>query len=253
MTRLPALLFDLDGTLVDSAQGICLALSSLAASRGGEAVALQDVRLLVSRGAATLVREALGPVAGESAEDLAAFRAILRALPGDPAMMFVGVLAALERLAEAGYRCAIVTNKPETLATQLLADLGLERYFDACVGGDTLHAEKPDPAPLHHALELLGLPATHHAVMIGDSDTDAAAAAAAAMPCVLFEGGYGAAAAEAWPCAARFGDFPCLPAIVEQLASLGLTRVGKSETPAARPRLASISPRENEQHRIISR
>ena len=99
MTR-RALLFDLDGTLVDSARDIAVALTRLSHARGGAAVAVARVRPLVSLGAAELVRQALGPVAGDCEADVAAFRALLRVVPPDPAIVYAGVEGALEALAE---------------------------------------------------------------------------------------------------------------------------------------------------------
>lgn len=198
MDARPALLFDLDGTLVDSALGIAAALSRVSAERGGGAVDVALVRTLVSEGAQVLVTTALGELAGEPAADLAAFRAMLRGIPADPAMIYPGVLHALEVLRDEGFPCAIVTNKPEALARQLLDELHLSRFFGAVVGGDTLPVCKPDPAPLLHAVDLLRC-GRAGAWMIGDSKVDAAAAAAAGMRFALFEGGYGPQDVEA-PC-----------------------------------------------------
>ena len=216
MTAPCALLFDLDGTLVDSAQGIAAALGRLAQERGGAGPDVAHVRRLVSQGAATLVAQGLGPLAQNSAADIARFRAILTKLPANPAMIYPGVRAALTHLAAAGHPMAIVTNKPAALAQQLLADLDLASFFAALVGGDTLPVAKPNPAPLTHALALLGHPA-HAAIMIGDSAADAAAAAAAHLPFVLYAGGYGADETATLPQAAQFTDFAQLPALIAAL------------------------------------
>lgn len=212
------LLFDLDGTLVDSAITIALALGELSTSRGGTAVDVTRVRRLVSQGATVLVREGLGPVAGDPAEDLAAFRAILADIPARAEMIFPGVIAALTELAADGYVCAVVTNKPERLARLLLDQLDLTRHFAAVVGGDTLAVCKPDPAPLHHALDALGQGAA--AVMIGDSDVDARAAAAAGLPFALFLGGYEPDRCRDEQVAGWFAGFAELPALVRQIAAL---------------------------------
>ena len=146
MTRAAALLFDLDGTLVDSAITIAAALSALAAERGGSAIDLDRTRALVGRGAPVLVREALGPLAGDSEADVVAFREILAAMPVDPAMVYAGVREALGYLVATGHGCAVVTNKPERLATLLLEQLDLARFFAVVVGGDSLdrfHRNRP--------------------------------------------------------------------------------------------------------------
>lgn len=199
-----ALLFDLDGTLVDSARGIAVALSELSRSRGGPEVDVRLVRGLVSRGAEMLVRESLGEVAEDSVADVAAFRAILRNVPNDPATVFPGAAAVVAELAQT-HPMAIVTNKPEALAIGLLRDVGLAPYFQAVVGGDTLSRAKPDAAPLLHALHRIGH--MGDAVLIGDSEIDARAAAAATMPFFLYEGGYEPGGCSKLPVAGRFAHF----------------------------------------------
>ena len=87
--------------------------------------------------------EALGPLAGDGDADVAAFRDILATIPVDPAMVYAGARDALETLTAAGHNCAIVTNKPERLATLLLEQLDLGRFFATVVGGDSLAVCKP--------------------------------------------------------------------------------------------------------------
>ncbi len=207
------MLFDLDGTLVDSALDIAAALSTVSRARGGDAVSAATVRPLVSLGAATMVARALGPSARESAGDVAAFRAVLAAAAPDPGSVYAGVEGALDRLAAQGWRLAIVTNKPEGLAETLLAGLGLRHRFAAVVGGDTAGVAKPDPAPVRHALAALdATPAD--AVFVGDSGIDAAAAAALAIPLIVFAGGYGVAEIAEAQSAARFDHHHALPDIL---------------------------------------
>lgn len=215
MSQPAALLFDLDGTLVDSAVTIALALSELSAVRGGGPAEVATVRRLVSRGAPALVRETLGPLAGDEAQDVAAFRAILAGIPADPAMIFPGVVEALDTLMGAGHRCAVVTNKPESLTRLLLDQLDMTRFFGAVVGGDTLPTCKPDPAPLRHALAQLDTPAP--AIMIGDSAVDARAAEGAGLPFMLYARGYEADGCSAGLVAGRFEEFRHLPASIGRL------------------------------------
>ena len=209
-----ALLFDLDGTLVDSAVTIALALSELSAMRGGGPADVASVRRLVSKGAPALVRETLGSHAGDSDADIAAFRAILSEVPPQPNIVFPGVVDALTALSAAGHTCAIVTNKPEKLASLLLEQLDLSRFFAAVVGGDTLAVCKPDPAPLRHALMQLGV--GEAAAMIGDSEVDADAAHAAAVPFILYGCGYQADGCAKTHVTAVFHNFDELPGLLQQ-------------------------------------
>ena len=208
-----AILFDLDGTLIDSAADIARALSSLRCARGGTPVMASDVRPLVSLGAEALVDRALGEFATNSADDLAQFREILSALAPDPAVIYSGVIAALQSLLARGHLLTIVTNKPEALSRSLLIQLGLADYFVAIIGGDTTANAKPHPAPLLKALETIGI-ASDRAIFVGDSPIDAQAAQACAIPFVLFEGGYGADECANESVYARFAEFAALPVII---------------------------------------
>jgi phosphoglycolate phosphatase len=224
MTPPPACLFDLDGTLVDSAITIAAALSELSAARGGAPADLARTRRLVSRGAPVLVRETLGPLAREDEGDVAAFRAILAGIPANPDMIFPGVVTALEVIAATGASCAVVTNKPEALARLLLDQLDLARFFGVVVGGDSLAVCKPDPQPLRHAL--LALQAKGTAVMIGDSEVDARAALAAGIPFLLYRGGYEVDGCGADLCAGAFDDFGELPALLDGFRDPGRRKAG---------------------------
>lgn len=207
--RSAALLFDLDGTIVDSAIGIAAALTEVSVGRGGEIVPAAQVRKLVSLGVETLVRDALGAVACDSATDIAAFREVLTGLPATPDLLYPGVRNCLMDLAGSGHPMAVVTNKPEALSTALLKDIGLAHLFDCIVGGDTLQVSKPDPGPLLHALARLGS-GSRMAVMIGDSPVDGHAAAAAAIPFVLHENGYAPEDCAHDMVSGRFSDYGAL-------------------------------------------
>lgn len=209
------LLFDLDGTLVDSAKGIAMALSILRTSRGGDVVDVARVRPLVSRGVSALVEDTLGSFACDSAEDVKEFRHILQNVPMDTFMIYPGVVDALRSLKVAEHRFAIITNKPEKISRDLLDKLDLTQFFGVIVGGDSLPVCKPNPRPLHHALDALGV-GSCDAMMIGDSDVDAKAAAAAHVPFLLFEGGYGAKECDGLAVAGRFADFADLFTLVDR-------------------------------------
>jgi len=217
-SAISAILFDLDGTLIDSAVSIAAALSSMRLARGGDAIDPAAVRPLVSQGAATLVREALGPLAVSPEADLDEFRAMLRTHPPDPGIIYPGVPAALTEFQKLGTSLAIVTNKPEALARWTLEELDLARFFSAIVGGDSADEAKPSPKPIMRALEGINARPDHSA-LVGDSPIDAQAAAAARLRFVLFEGGYDAAGCSGAAVAARFAHFGELKALTERLAA----------------------------------
>jgi phosphoglycolate phosphatase len=213
-----ALLFDLDGTLVDSAADIARALSALRSARGGTTIAAADVRPLVSLGAEILLQRALGRLATNAACDLAEFRSILGTLSADPKTLYPGAVTALEALAANGHILAIVTNKPEALTRNLLSQLELVGHFAAIIGGDTAAKAKPNPEPLLLALDMIGISAAH-AIFVGDSPIDAQAARTCAIPFVLFEGGYGADECANELVHARFVEFAALRGIIADLVT----------------------------------
>ncbi len=214
--RRHVLLFDLDGTLVDSAGGIAAALTKLRAERGAGPIGADAVRPWISLGADALVARALGEHAREAAADLARFRDILKSLPTDPDCLYPQVRETLELLAAKDHAMAVITNKPEGLSRALLADLRLEKQFVTIVGGDTTGRSKPDPEPMRHVLAAVGA-RPDQAMLIGDSAVDAAAARGFAMPFLLFEAGYGAAECDPGDVAGRFASFHELPALIESL------------------------------------
>lgn len=199
------MLFDLDGTLVDTAPGIARALGVLLRSRGGSEPEPKAIRPLISLGPREVVRRALGPLLEDLEADLRELRGILREVRGDPADVYPGVAAALDALDRP---LAVVTNKPEELANALLRDVGLLGRFERVVGGDTVGRSKPHPDPILHALRALGC---GNVALVGDSAVDAGAARAAGVPFLLFEGGYGAAAVADELVTARFAYWADLP------------------------------------------
>ncbi|MEP7007830.1 MAG: HAD-IA family hydrolase [Sphingomonas bacterium] len=220
--QLPALLFDLDGTLIDSACDIARALSMIREDRGGMPIDPSSVRRLVSHGVDMVVCEGLGAYCRDVAADVVIFREVLRGLAPDPATIYPGVVDALTGFATAGHRMAIVTNKPEALSRGLLDALGLARYFGAIVGGDTTPCPKPDPTPLRLALAAINVGADA-AMLIGDSDVDAAAAKACGVPFLLYEAGYGAEACLPGDVHARFAHFGELDALITAFAGAART------------------------------
>lgn len=177
---LPPLLLDLDGTLVDSLADIAASANHVRAAFGLGPLSHGAVRAMVGDGAALLLRRALAEL-GEPVDVATAWPIYdehHRQQCTDMVVPYPGVVSHLDAWHEAGRRMAVVTNKPERFARQILEHLALDRYFSAVVGGDTTPVRKPDPAPLHAALEALGA-APADAFMVGDGIQDLRAGRAA--------------------------------------------------------------------------
>ncbi len=217
-----AVVFDLDGTLIDSAPDIHAAANTVLERRDIAPFTLAEARGFVGHGAAVFVERCL------SARGLAADRALhtevldefLTIYEGAVQLTrpYSGVAACLEALVAEGLDLAICTNKPEGPTAAVLAHLGLERHFDVVVGGDTLTVRKPDPAPLREVIARVG---AEQAVFVGDSEVDAETAAQAKVRFALYTEGYRRTPAEEVPHDARFDAFDDLPAIVWRLLAVG--------------------------------
>ena len=189
--RFNAVIFDLDGTLADTAPDLAASLNHMLRQFGRDEVSLERVCDMIGNGVAMLVRRGLAAT-GEATEAL-----VERALPifydhyrahlcvGTRA--YPGVEAALEALSGAGSILGVCTNKPEGLARGLIEALGWTRHFQAVIGGDTLDVRKPDPAPLLEAIARCG---GRPALLVGDSMTDAETARAAGIPFVAVSFGF---------------------------------------------------------------
>lgn len=211
-----AIVFDLDGTLVDSAPDMALALNRVTAEKGVAGFALDEVRGFIGNGVGPLIRRAMAArgVAGDDvfADWHDAYMAAYADCICVETRPFPGVLAALDGLA--GARLAICTNKPQGLTDALLEMLDLRGRFAAVIGGDTDFGRKPDPGPLRRVAAQMGV---EGAVMVGDSLIDSGAAGAAGWPMLLFTQGYRDRAPEAIPADARFTDWADFPAALRGL------------------------------------
>jgi phosphoglycolate phosphatase len=177
---LPPLLLDLDGTLVDSLADIAASANHVRAAFGLGPLGNDAVRGMIGDGAALLIERALAEL--DEPVDVAAAWPIYdehhRQQCTDTVTPYPGVVACLEAWQGSGRKLAVVTNTPERFARQILEHLGIDGYFQAVVGGDTTRSRKPDPAPLHAALELLeAVPS--EAWMVGDGIQDLRAGRAA--------------------------------------------------------------------------
>ncbi len=190
------ILFDLDGTLVDTAPDLAGALDHALQSQGRRPVGLEAVRHMVGDGAVALVERGLEATGGITSPDqfkaaVAAFFVYYGANLTATSQPFDGVVRCLESLRRDGYRLAVCTNKAEQFTLPLLDRLDLTRHFDAIVGGDSFPVKKPDPAHLTGTIaRATGGNAANWAAMVGDSANDINAAKAAGLPSVVVSFGY---------------------------------------------------------------
>lgn len=189
------MLFDLDGTLVDSVPDLTRCVNAALATARRPAVTQAQVRGWVGNGAARLLHRALsgrrdGQVpATEHAAALAVFNEHYAAEPCRDSRLYPGVAEAVDALRHDGVLLGLVTNKPSRFVAPLLAMLGLGDAFACQVGGDSTARLKPDPLPVRHALELLRCRA-RDAVLVGDSHIDMNAGRAAGVATVAVAYGY---------------------------------------------------------------
>ncbi|MEO6170624.1 MAG: phosphoglycolate phosphatase [Lysobacter sp.] len=185
-----AVLFDLDGTLLDSAPDMLATINVMRATRGRSPMPMDDLRPHVSRGARAMAAAAFADVdAAEREAWIPEFLAVYERELGRHGKPFEGVEAMLGQLEQAGTVWGIVTNKPEYLAVQLLPLLGWQQRCAVLIGGDTLATRKPDPLPLTVAAERIGMQ-PRACVYVGDDRRDILAARAAGMPSVVALWGY---------------------------------------------------------------
>ena len=184
-------IFDLDGTLVDSAPDIAAALNRLMARQHLAPFDLTEVTAMIGDGARALVEKAFALRAAPLEEaPIAAFLGDLEANSAALTRPYPGMVPALETLAAQGWTLAICTNKPMAPTNALLNSLGLAHYFALVLGGDSLSVRKPDPRHVLAVLERLDMrPA--RAVMIGDHRNDIQAALGAGVRSIFAAWGYG--------------------------------------------------------------
>jgi N-acetyl-D-muramate 6-phosphate phosphatase len=199
--NISAVLFDLDGTLVDTAPDMGGALNDLRAECGLAPLDAAQIRPWVSHGGAALVRLGFGDPGPEAFEALRLrFLQIYSRRLARESLLFEGGHALLDRFDACGIPWGVVTNKPGWLTAPLLQALGLASRAAAIVSGDTLDEKKPHPRPLLHAAAQIGLP-PHEFAYVGDAERDMQAARAAGMHGIAAGFGYigSAECIEAWP------------------------------------------------------
>ena len=189
-----AVLFDLDGTLADTAPDLRRILVDVMAEEGMGAPPTAEIRALTGDGARALIERAFA-VEGAAVDDARLerlyhrFHALYAAEPCVETVLFPGARAALDSLCAEGLRLGVCTNKPQLPAETLLTSLGVRDFFKAVVGGDVLPVRKPDPAHVLETLKRLET-APASAVLVGDNRNDVEAAHAAGLPCIVVPFGY---------------------------------------------------------------
>jgi phosphoglycolate phosphatase len=218
---LKALIFDLDGTLVDTAPDLHAATNHVLGLIDRPAISMAELRAFVGHGAMNLIERgvaATGPaVDGETLKRLhKTFLEYYGENIADHSVVFDGLPGLLDKAQSAGLKMGVCTNKVEHLSRKLLTELGMMQRFGSLVGGDTLPIMKPNPEPLLEAAIRLGVDAKD-IMMVGDSETDIRTAQAAQVPVLAVSFGYTSQHVsaynpthvidhydEAWPIIARY-------------------------------------------------
>ncbi len=213
------IVFDLDGTLIDSAPDIHAAANKVFTANGLQPFPFAVVKGFIGNGVGVLVSrllqsQGLSPT-GPLQSDLVAQFISLYEDAFDLTQLYPGVMAAIDALAAQGHRLGLCTNKPAGPARAALRHFGLDRHMVVLIGGDSLPQRKPDPAPLLAALAAMG---PGPALFVGDSEVDAETARSAGVALALFTEGYRTAPVETLGAKLIFSDFASLPGLVSHLA-----------------------------------
>lgn len=224
--RISAVVFDLDGTLIDSAPDVAAALNRALAAEGRRALSLAEVQQLVGEGARPLIRRAWAATGPEITEAelpaaLERYLAEYAARPAEHTVVYDGVREVLDRLEAEDVALAVCTNKPATMTRLVLEALGWRQRFRAVVGGDDTPHPKPDGRHVLTTLERMGH-GVAGAAYVGDSATDVAAARAAGLPVVAVRWGYARMEPEALGADLLISHFGELPQALARLT--GVTR-----------------------------
>jgi phosphoglycolate phosphatase len=216
------LVFDLDGTLVDSVPDLRAALNQMLRERGRRLLSTHEVKRMVGDGVPALVARALAAGGADPSEAVTAVPRFLEIYEANAARLtrpYPGVPETLTALHDLGYGAAICTNKPQRATIAVLRGLGLLPFFEGIAGGDRFAVRKPDPGHLLGVISELGSSPAASA-MIGDNENDAAAARAASVPLVLMRYGYARSDPDTLAADALLDRFSELPDALERL---GLT------------------------------
>lgn len=223
MSKKPALLFDLDGTLVDSLPDVQLSMNEALAARGRRELERAEVYDMIGKGGSWLCECAIEVTGGGSHDDaqslLTDFLKIYGARPAAVSTLFPNAIETLQDLKDAGHPMAICTNKPRATTEPVLAHFGLDAFFSLVLCADDVQHRKPDGRHLLEALTTLRAQ-NDTAIMIGDSENDILAAQDAALASVFVTFGYCHAPQETLRYTAAIDDLASLPQVIETLSAI---------------------------------
>lgn len=192
LSAFDAAIVDLDGTLVDTVGDFVAALNAMLADLGLPTVDAAAVGRMVGKGSEHLIHAVLHHVGAPDTrypQAYARYQHHYLEINGQHSTVYAGVHEGLQAMRDRGWRLACLTNKPTAFARPLLAQKGLDGFFEVVFGGDAFERKKPDPLPLLKTCEALGTTPAR-TLMVGDSSNDAQAARAAGCPVVLVSYGY---------------------------------------------------------------
>lgn len=209
-----AVIFDLDGTLVDSAADIHAAVNRLLAEEGRPGLIRAQVTAMIGNGVGVLLDRVIAATGLDTAQRdrlLTRFMLIYELGSATLTRAYPGVSEALSALSKAGYRLGLCTNKPLRPTLAVLQALGWQDHFASVICGDSLPTRKPDPAMLHACIAGVG---GEPVLYVGDSEVDSETAHAAGVGFLLFTEGYRKSPVEELHPLASFDRFSDLPALV---------------------------------------
>jgi len=206
--------FDLDGTLVDSKKDLALSVNAMRQHMGYTPLPLELIASYVGHGVTVLVRRALGDLANDEnvKNGLAFFMTYYRAHMLDNTLPYSGVMEALGRLGDR--KLAVLSNKPTEFSREMLTRLGMARFLSFIYGGDSFAEKKPDPAGLNKLMADLVVP-PDQTLMVGDSDTDVRTGRNAGIWTCGVTYGFGAPSLDQVPPDLAISDLRELPAILD--------------------------------------
>jgi phosphoglycolate phosphatase len=220
-----AVVFDLDGTLIDSIPDVVGALNRLLAEEARRPLSLDEGRRMVGEGARAMVERGFAATGSRAADHAMAdltrrYIAFYRAAPAADTIIYPGVMAVLDQLCAAGVNMGVCTNKPDEMSRLVLHELDMARYFNSVIGGGALPVQKPDARHLFAVLEEMGADPSA-AVYVGDSPVDIETARNANVPVVAVSYGYSRIDPDSLGADVLIDDFHDLPGALADAHSLG--------------------------------